>query len=127
MEVTKPNENWNQPNYNIPVFKVDPLVVLLLSIVTCGIYLIYWNLKAAEVINAVNKREVVSPALAIISWCCGLSIFYFWVVGKFGLPKIYEYTNQPKKDDSILYLIIGFFFPMIAAMMVQTELNKLYN
>ena len=56
MEVTNPNENWNQPNNNIPVFKVDPIVVLLLSFITCGLYLIYWNIKIAEVVNAVSNK-----------------------------------------------------------------------
>lgn len=38
MEVINPNEpHWNKPN-NIPEFKVDPIIVLLLSFVTCGLY-----------------------------------------------------------------------------------------
>jgi hypothetical protein len=115
------------PNPNIPVFKVDPIIVLVLGIITCGLYLIYWNIKTAEVLNAVNKREVISPAVAIITGCCGLNLFFYWLVGRDGLPKVYELTNQPNKDDSVLLLILGLFFPMISAMIVQSEINKLYN
>lgn len=116
--------NDNKPN--IPYFKVDPLVVLLLGFFTCGIYLIYWNLKVSEVINAANQREVISPIVAIFTSFCGLSFFFYWLVGRDGLPKIYELTNQPQKDDSVLLLVLGFFFPMITAMIVQSEINKLY-
>lgn len=124
MEVINTFNNDNKPN--IPYFKVDPIVVLLLGFFTCGLYLIYWNLKISEVINAANQREVISPIVAILTSFCGLSFFFYWLVGRDGLPKIYELTNQPQKDDSVLLLILGFFFPMITAMIVQSEINKLY-
>ena len=57
METTKTNEDWNTPQNNIPYFKVDPIVVLVLGIITCGLYLIYWNIKMAEVLNAVNNTK----------------------------------------------------------------------
>ena len=56
-------EIWNQPTNPqppIPVFKEDPIVVLLLGFITCGLYLIYWNIKVAKVFNAVSRREVIS-------------------------------------------------------------------
>lgn len=127
MENTRPKEDWNRPQNNIPFFKVEPLVVLILGFLTCGLYLIYWNIKIAEVLNTVNKREVISPLIAIATGFCGLSFFFYWLVSRDGLPKVYEITGQPKKDDSILFLILGFFFPMITAMIVQSEVNKLYH
>ena len=127
MEMTRPREDWNQPRNNIPYFKVDPIIVLILGFITCGLYLIYWNIKMAEVLNAVNNKEVISPTIAIVTGCCGLNLFFYWLVGRDGLPKVYELTNQPNKDDSTLLLILGLFFPMISAMIVQSEVNKLYN
>lgn len=127
MENSKPSEDWNQQKPNIPNFKVDPIIVLILGIITCGLYLIYWNVKMAEVLNAVNNKEVISPAIAIITGCCGLNLFFYWLVGRDALPKVYQLTGQPNKDDSVLLLILGFFFPMISAMIVQSEVNKLYN
>ena len=124
MEVIDSFNQHNKPN--IPYFKVDPLVVLLLGFFTCGIYLIYWNLKVSEVINAANQKEVISPLVAILTGCCGLSFFFYCLLGRDGLPKIYELTHEPQKDDSILLLVLGFFFPMITAMIVQSEINKLY-
>ena len=44
----------------IPQFKNDPVLGLILSVVTCGLYLIYWNIKAAAVINAAAEKEVIS-------------------------------------------------------------------
>lgn len=128
MEVTNPNENWNQPNNNIPVFKVDPIVVLLLSFITCGLYLIYWNIKASEVINAVNEREVISTPIAVFSGCCmPVNLYFYYVIGKQGLPNVYKRTGELDKDQSTLLLILGFFFPYAAAIIVQGDINRLYN
>jgi len=112
----------------IPQFKNDPIVVLLLGIVTCGLYLIYWNIKVSQVINAVAEREVISQPIAIFAGCClPVNLYFYYLAGKEGLPKIYEKTGEAGKDQSTLLLILGFLFPMVAAMIVQGDINKLYN
>lgn len=121
-------EHWNKPNKPIPVFKVDPVLVLILSFVTCGLYLIYWNIKVAEVLNAVAEREVISQPVAIFAGCCfPINIYFFYLAGKDALPQVYKRIGYPQKDDSTLLIILGFFFPMAAAMIVQNDINKLYN
>jgi len=127
IETTK-SEDWNTPLNPIPEFKVDPIIVLLLGFITCGLYLIYWNIKVAEVLNAVSNREVISQPIAIFAGCCyPVNIYFFYLAGKEALPNVYERTGQPQKDDSTLLLVLGFFFPMAAAMIVQSDINKLYR
>ena len=112
----------------IPNFKNDPVLVLILSMLTCGLYLIYWNIKAAQVINAVADKEVISQPVAIFAGCCfPVNLYFYYLAGKEGLPKIYEKTGEAEKDQAVLLLILGFFFPMIAAMIVQGDINKLYK
>ncbi len=128
MEIITTNENWNTPKNPIPEFRVDPIIVLILGFVTCGLYLIYWNIKIAEVINAVAEREVISQPVAIFAGCCyPVNVYFFYLAGKDGLPLVYKRAGMPQKDDSVLLLILGLFFPMIAAMIVQSDINKLYN
>lgn len=126
MEI-KTDETWNAPRNPIPTFKVDPIVVLILSFLTCGLYLIYWNLKASEVLNAVAEREIISSPIAIFAGCCyPINGYFFYLAGKEGLPAVQKRMGIQVKDDSLLYLILGLFFPMVAAMIVQNEINKLY-
>ena len=121
-------ETWNTPRKPIPVFKVDPIIVLVLGFLTCGLYLIYWNIKVAEVLNAVSEREVISQPIAIFAGCCyPVNIYFFYLAGKDGLPEVYHKAGIGQKDDTLLLLVLGFFFPMIAAMIVQNDINKLYN
>jgi hypothetical protein len=112
----------------IPIFKNDPIIVLILGIITCGIYLIYWNIKTAQVLNAVAEKEIISQPIAIFAGCCfPVNIYFYYLAGKDGLPVLAEKTNQPKNDQTLLLLILGLIFPMVAAMIVQGEINKLYN
>ncbi|THF48204.1 DUF4234 domain-containing protein [Flavobacterium supellecticarium] len=127
MEVKSTNsEDWNSPQ--IPVFKVDPIMVLVFGIITCGLYLIYWNIKVADVLNAVAERQIISQPVAIFSGCClPVNLYFYYIAGKDGLPKVYQKIGEPNKDQSVLLLVLGFFFPMVAAMIVQSDINKLYN
>ncbi len=131
MENSSPTESWNTPRQtppNVPIFRVDPLLVLLLGIITCGLYLIYWNIKIADVVNAANNRTIVSGPVAIFAGCCyPVNIYFFYVLAKDGLPAVYEMSKRPKKDDTALLLILGFLLPMVAAMIVQGDVNKLYD
>ena len=112
----------------IPIFKNEPFIVLILGIITCGIYLIYWNIKTAQVLNAVAEKEIISQPIAIFAGCCfPVNIYFYYLAGKDGLPVLAEKTNQPKNDQTVLLLILGLVFPMVAAMIVQGEINKLYN
>jgi len=112
----------------IPEFKTGPVVVLILSIITCGLYLIYWNIEASRVLNAVAGREAVSMPIAIFAGCCTpVHLYFYYVVSRDALPALYDRIGQPQKDQAILLMLLGFFFPMVAAMIVQGEINKLYE
>jgi hypothetical protein len=112
----------------IPQFKNEPIVVLILGIFTCGIYLIYWNIKAAEVLNAVAEREVISQPIAILSGCCTpVHLYYYYIAANDALPRLSEKVGEPAKDQTVMLMVLGLIFPMVAAMIVQGEINKLYN
>ena len=103
-------------------------MVLLLGFLTCGLYLIYWNIKAAQVLNALADKEVISQPIAIFAGCCmPVNLYFYYLAGKEALPTLYEKVGANKKDETILLMILGLVFPMVAAMIVQGDINKLYN
>lgn len=127
MDTTTTQDQLNSQS-PIPYFKVDPIMVLVFGLLTCGLYLIYWNIKAAEVLNAVAEKEVISQPIAIFAGCCTpINMYFYYLAGKEGLPKLYERVGEPQKDQSTLLMILGFFFPMVSAMIVQGDINKLYK
>ena len=116
------------PRRNIPVFRNDPILVLIHGFITCGLYLIYWNIKTAEVINAMVGREAIPLLVAIVSGCCfPINIFLYYLVGE-NLDEISKIVgDQSLRDKSLLLIILGIFAPMVSAMIVQAELNKVYD
>ena len=117
-----------QTNNQIPVFQNNPIMVLLFSFLTCGLYLIWWNMKIAEVMNAINKKETISKAIAIFSGCClPVNVYFYYLIGKDCMPNLYKEINEEPKDKSTMLLILGFLLPMVAAFIVQGEVNKLYS
>jgi hypothetical protein len=128
MEVINNSNEHENKSINIPEFKVDPILVLIFSFLTCGLYLIYWNIKIAEVLNAVVEREIISTPLAVFSGCClPVHVYFYYIVGKDGLPKVYQITGELQKDQSTLLIVLGLVFPIAAAMIVQGDINRLYK
>jgi uncharacterized protein DUF4234 len=112
----------------VPVFKVDPVMVLVLGMVSCGLYLIYWNIKAAEVINSVAGETLISPAVAALSGCCmPVNIYFFYQCGE-ALPALGKLTNEADLEGKKLtLLVLAFFLPMVSAMILQGHINKIYD
>lgn len=82
----------------------------------------------AQVANAVCEREVISTPVAIFSGCClPVNIYFYYLTGKEVLPKIYERIGEQDKDQAVLLMLLGFLIPMVAAMIVQGDINKLYK
>ena len=128
MEVINNSNEHENKSINIPEFKVDPILVLIFSFLTCGLYLIYWNIKIAEVLNTVVEREIISTPLAVFSGCClPVHVYFYYIVAKDGLPKVYQITGELQKDQSTLLIVLGFVFPIAAAMIVQGDINRLYK
>ncbi|MBI1927647.1 DUF4234 domain-containing protein [Candidatus Poribacteria bacterium] len=113
----------------IPVFKNEPALVLILGIVTCGLYLVYWNVKAAKVLNVVSGRELISQPVAAISGCCIPANIYFYYRAGQALGDLGRRIGREEelKGKSTLLLIFGILFPMAAAMIVQGHINELYD
>jgi hypothetical protein len=56
-----------------------------------------------------------------------VNLYFYYLAGKEALPTLYEKVGANKKDETILLMILGLVFPMVAAMIVQGDINKLYN
>jgi hypothetical protein len=113
---------------DIPVFRNDPIIVLLLGFVTCGLYFIYWNIKVAEVFNKIVNRELISPPVAIFGGLCSpVNVYFYYLAGQ-GLDELGNMIGDNNlKNKAVLLMILGFFVPPVSAMIVQGHLNELYD
>ncbi|MBQ3408159.1 MAG: DUF4234 domain-containing protein [Clostridia bacterium] len=103
-------------------------VAILLSIVTCGIYGIYWFIVLSDDVGKANNNPNISGGVAFLLnlVTCGIyGMYWSYKLGK----EMYE-ANQKHgiaaKDNSVLYLILAIFgFQIVNWAIIQSELNKI--
>lgn len=109
--------------------KRNIVTAILLSIVTCGIYGIYWFIALTDEINAVsNHTEDTSGGLAFVFTLitCGIYgwIWYYKMGEK--LDEASVNRGLPSQSRGLLYLLLGFFgLGIVSYALMQDTLNKL--
>jgi len=106
----------------------DPIVSILLTIVTCGIYGLIWFISMTNDSNELgDDPNATSGGMALLLGIvtCGIYMIYWnYKMGK----KIYGIqlkNNVPATDNSILFLLLSIFgLSIINYYLIQTELNK---
>ena len=104
-------------------------VCIVLTLVTCGIYGIYWNVSMTNDVNTLSGDENGTTGgmvvlLTIVT--CGIFVIY-WAY-KQGEKLDFTKNNRgiPSSNSGVLYLILQIFgFGIIAYALMQNELNKL--
>ncbi|MBR2784874.1 MAG: DUF4234 domain-containing protein [Clostridia bacterium] len=103
------------------------VVYLLLTLVTCGIFGIYWLIVMLKDI-ATTSGEDINPWMVILLTIitCGIyGIYYSYMMGKY-MVKAGENYNVKIEDNSILYLILTIFgFGIVTYCLVQNDLNTI--
>ena len=127
------NSNSNATvNVNAPVLEYrDIAIAIILSIVTCGIYGIFWIISLTNDANKVADRPTDTSGgmvilLTIIT--CGIyGIYWNYKMGQ----KIYEAGQRYNKsigDNSVLYLVLSLFgLQIVNYALMQSDLNKFSN
>ena len=99
----------------VEIERRNPALVLILSIITFGIYGIYWAVRTKEEINSLGA-EIPTAWLLIIP-IADLYWEYKYAEG---------FSKYVKKDDNpILWFLLLFFVSPVAMIIFQVELNKL--
>lgn len=99
---------------------------IILSIVTCGIYGLYWFITLTDDASRANDDPSFTGVKAFLLTLvtCGIyNIYWNYKIGK----EMYE-ANQKRgiqtSDNSVLYLVLGIFgFGIVTYCLVQNELN----
>ena len=114
------NSNLKLPNRNIAL-------AVIFSILTCGIYGIYWFIVMTDETNMISDEKNASGGMAFLFTIltCGIyAIYWNFKMGQklFNAGKKY---NKPIGDNSILYLILSLIgFSIVNYCLIQSDLNK---
>lgn len=104
-------------------------VCIILSIVTCGIYGIYWFIVLSNDTNTVSNAENatsggVAFVLSLIT--CNIYGLYWAYKQREKIDKAKTDRGIPSSNSGILYLILCLFgLGIVAEALMQNELNSL--
>src|SRR5690625_5378537 len=86
-------------------------IAIILSIITCGLYYLYWIFAMTREIAHLNNAPTFSGGLTIILGIvtCGIYfLFWFYQVGEH-LTQLKAKHNMPASNDSLLLVILAVF------------------
>ena len=129
------NEN-SRSGYSQPVFtqtdggvnNIAPRSVglcILFSIITCGIYGIYWMIKMNDEVNTLSGEENATSGGMVFLFSiitCGIyGLYWLYKMGE----RIDRMNNAASGDSRILYLLLGIFgLGIVSYCLIQSEINK---
>jgi hypothetical protein len=98
------------------------VTALILTIVTCGIYGIYWMAALQNESLAAAKEEGTSGAMAVVLTIVTCGIYGFYWAYKLG-ERIDRINGS--QNSGVIYLILQFFgLGIVAYCLAQDGLNK---
>lgn len=104
-------------------------VCIVLTLVTCGIYGIYWIVCLANDVNTVSGDvNGTSGGMVVLLTIVTCGIYGIYWAYKQGEKLDFTKNNRgiPSSNSGVLYLILQIFgFGIIAYALMQNELNKL--
>ena len=119
---------YGQPgNYSLSRFGIAPRSIplcIIFSLITCGIYGIYWMIKLNDEVNIVSgEPQATSGGIVFL-----LTVVTCGIYGLYWLYKMGERCDRIKGvngSSGILYLILGLVgFSIIRYCRIQDTLNK---
>ncbi len=112
------------------VQKRGVFVAIILSIVTCGIYGIYWFIKLTDEANSMVAPEARTSAggtaflLTLIT--CGIYSYYWAYKQGEKLDAAATAKGMPSSSSGVVYLVLCLFgLGIIAYALMQDKLNHL--
>ncbi|MDR3313350.1 MAG: DUF4234 domain-containing protein [Oscillospiraceae bacterium] len=110
--------------------KQDPVKLVLLSIVTCGIYYLYWLYKVGEEVNQALGKEAVKTSLVWISIICApISLYYLYTLD-LALGELAQQRGLQWTSNFLIWVLLSVFAGIgsfIAMFQVQTFLNQVWD
>ncbi|MCR5023785.1 MAG: DUF4234 domain-containing protein [Lachnospiraceae bacterium] len=130
---TTDNSSYEQPEYQQTYETYtggsgtarNIVVCIILSIVTCGIYSLYWIYCLNEDINSLSGNENATGGGMVILFSiitCGIySLYWCYKMGE----RVDTIKNQPGASTPILFLVLSIFgLEIVNFCLMQDAINK---
>lgn len=109
----------------------DPVVVILLSIVTCGIYTLFWYYTVTKDLNELIQYDKVSPGtLVVLCIFCEPVVYYVLYRLDKGLCEVAEREGIRYDENFIMWLLLSLVLGVgifVAMYQVTSAFNAIWE
>lgn len=108
----------------------DIAVAIILTIVTCGIYGLYWFVCLNDDLNELTDKNDTSGGMALLLSIvtCGIYLYYWMYKAGEKVDTLKANRGQVSQYSGIVYLVLTLFgFGIVSYALIQDELNKNSN
>lgn len=118
----------NNYNQSRPIIQKRSIAsALVLSLITCGIYSIFWFISMTDESNILSDEKTASGGLAFLYSLitCGIyGVYWNYKMGKKMVNAGRKYNKQIS-DNSVLYLVLCLLgFGIVNYCLIQNDLNS---
>ena len=105
----------------------SPAMVVVLGIVTCGIYTLIWYYQTTEELRIATGDDSIKPGLDIVLTfvTCGI----WWVYTDYrNAKKVYELSQRMglgRSDQAMVVLLVDLFATVVTPALLQAEYNEI--
>jgi hypothetical protein len=116
---------------NYEVKKKSVLMVMLLTIITCGIYSFFWLYQVTQELTDYSEDYRLSPGTSVLLTIltCGLYQIYWW----YRIADIFITAQMKAKyprvnDNKVLFVVLSIFgLDIISMAILQSDMNQLWE
>jgi hypothetical protein len=103
----------------------NPVMVLILGFVTCGLFSLYWLWVRVKEMNAALGKQQVNPMLVFPGCICAPVMWYAsWLYAQ-GFLELQKKKGGEVKDEVILHTILLILLAPVGQWMIQQKLNEM--
>ena len=103
--------------------------VVLLTIITCGIYGVWWTWVTCNAMQNQGGKKDIPPILTLL-----MMLFYSGVGGALlaldaddNLNAIKAAHGMPQANNKVLWVVLGAIIPVVTVALVQHEINEMID
>jgi len=109
---------------NIPIFKRNIVVCIIFSIITFGLYSIYWMYKVNDEVLSLSKEKGMKGNKVVILTFITFGIYGFFWLYEMGL-NVDKIKGNFKYNSNVLFVILNFvLLNVVNLALIQNTINK---
>lgn len=106
----------------------SPVEVIVFSILTCGIYYLYWIYKFSEEMKFYLEDNSASPGVDLLLsiFCFPYQYYWFYKQAK-NIAAAQTKVGLAPEDNAVLYLVLAIFsLGIVNIAIMQSSVNKVW-